>query len=226
MRTHVNTFLRHLSGGLGERPKGFWSVLVLICLCVGIEGVLTCADWGLFGRPRIRALVYEYAGFWPGLMDLWDPNYPAQPYLMFITYGFLHAGPLHLAVNMITLWTLGQLVLSRVGLRGFVLLYIATLIGGALGFGLLAPDLRPMVGASGALFGLFGGLLSWAYVDRFVLRENLWPVAQAVVFLVVLNVVMWWAMNAQLAWQTHLGGFISGWITAMLIDPRARKEES
>ena len=40
--------------------------------------------------------------------------------------------------------------------------------------------------------------------------------------LVALNAVMWWSLNGQLAWQTHLGGFITGWITAMLIDPRPR----
>jgi membrane associated rhomboid family serine protease len=37
-----------------------------------------------------------------------------------------------------------------------------------------------------------------------------------------MNLLLWWAMNGQLAWQTHLGGFMIGWITAILIDPRAR----
>ena len=223
MQDSARSYLTFVFGDIRNLPKGFWLVVLLIGLCVGIELVLLLADWGMFGRPRIRSLAYEYGGFWPGLLDNWDPNYPAQPYVMFLTYGFLHAGLGHLLVNMITLWSLGQLVLHRVGLRGFVLLYLATMIGGALGFGWLAPDLRPMVGASGALFGLFGGLLSWSYVDRFTLRENLWPVAQAIGFLIGLNIVMWWAMNGQLAWETHLGGFVAGWIAANLIDPRARE---
>jgi membrane associated rhomboid family serine protease len=141
---------------------------------------------------------------------------------MFLTYGFLHGGLLHLVVNMVTLWSLGLAVLDRVGSRGFVLLYAASLLGGALGFALLASTLAPMVGASGALFGLAGGLLAWGYVDRFTLQEALWPVARAAGLLLLMNVVMWWALDGQLAWETHLGGFVAGWVAALMIDPRPR----
>jgi membrane associated rhomboid family serine protease len=77
-----------------------------------------------------------------------------------------------------------------------------------------------MVGASGALFGLAGALLAWAYVDRFTARIGLWPVAQVAMFLIAMNVALYWALDGQLAWQTHLGGFMTGWILALLIDPR------
>jgi membrane associated rhomboid family serine protease len=124
---------------------------------------------------------------------------------------------------MVTLWSLGVAVLDRVGPWGFAGLYGASLLGGAAGFGLIAETFRPMVGASGALFGLAGGLLAWNYVDRFTFRERLWPVARVVLFLVAMNVAMWWALEGQLAWETHLGGFLIGWITALLIDPQARR---
>ena len=125
---------------------------------------------------------------------------------------------------MITLYSLGRAVIARVGTRGFALLYAGSILGGALGFGLIADTLRPMVGASGALFGLAGGLIAWDYVDRFTFEYALWPVARVVLFLVALNVVLWWAMNGQLAWETHLGGFITGWIVALLVDPRSRSQ--
>ena len=117
----------------------------------------------------------RYGGFWVGLLQSWTPNYPSQPYLMFLTYGFLHGGLLHLVVNMVTLWSLGHAVIDRVGTRGFVLLYAASLLGGAAGYALLASTLAPMVGASGALFGLAGGLLAWGYVDRFTCRKRSGP---------------------------------------------------
>jgi membrane associated rhomboid family serine protease len=186
----------------------------LITICAAVEAVLFSFDQGFLGDPRLRQKAYE-----------WQPNYPGQAAAMFFTYGFLHGGPLHLVVNMMTLWSLGYAVLDRVGSLGFAVLYGASLLGGAAGFGLIAETFRPMVGASGALFGLAGGLLAWNYVDRFAFREGLWPVARVVLFLVAMNVVMWWALDGQLAWETHLGGFIVGWITALLIDPQARKTE-
>ncbi|MEM8615694.1 MAG: rhomboid family intramembrane serine protease [Pseudomonadota bacterium] len=193
----------------------------LMLICIAIEMVLLANDFGLLFSDRMRRLAYEYGGFWPGLLSDWPSNFQGQPYAMFFSYSFLHGGSLHLIVNMVTLWSLGCAVLDRVGVIGFFLLYGGSVLGGATGYALLAPGLQPMVGASGALFGLAAGLLAWMYVDRFTRHQGLLPVAQAVMLLVVLNLVLWWAMQGQLAWQTHLGGFISGWIMALLIDPRS-----
>ncbi|SMD03005.1 rhomboid family intramembrane serine protease [Primorskyibacter flagellatus] len=198
-----------------------WFLVAIIVLCCGVEATLQIADWLDLG-PRLRATAYENGGFWAGLLRNWQPNYAAQPYTMFLTYGFLHGGLIHLAVNMVTLWSLGREVIARVGNWGCALLYFGAMIGGGAGFAALATGPAPMVGASGALFGLAGGLLAWAYVDRYTLQETLWPVLRAAAMLVTLNLVLWWAMDGQLAWQTHLGGFLIGWVLALLIDPRAR----
>ena len=204
------------------------ALIGLIAFCSLIEAMLFAGDLNLLGLPRLRDSAYEYAGFWVGLLYNWQPNYPFQPWSMYVTYGFFHGGPLHLIVNMITLWSLGLGVIARVKFRGFALLYGGALLGGAAGFGLLSDSVQPMVGASGALFGLAGGLLAWDYVDRFTLSERLWPIARVILLLIAMNLVMWWALNGQLAWETHLGGFVFGWVTALLIDPRgpgARDEE-
>jgi rhomboid protease GluP len=202
------------------RGKG---VLVSITLlCVAIEATLTLADYGLIDFPRLRQTTYAYGSFWPGLLNNWKPNFAGQPTVMFVTYGFLHASPSHLIVNMITLWSLGNVVTARVGTGGFILLYGASMIGGSLGYALLASGVQPMVGASGALFGLAGGLLAWGYLDRYTLHQGLWPIAQAVALLIALNLILWWVMAGQLAWQTHLGGFLTGWLMAFIVDPRPR----
>jgi len=196
----------------------------LIAVCCVIEAMLSLGDLGLIGSDHLRQLVYDFGAFWPGLLSNWNPNYAAQPYVMFVTYAFLHGGWMHLSVNMISLWSLGRAVLNRVGQGKFILLYAGTSLCGAAGFALLAPSLRPMVGASGSLFGLLGALVAWEYVDRDNDREGLWDVARVVWLLVVLNLVLWWAMGGQLAWQTHLGGFVGGWIGALLIDNKPRKD--
>ncbi|MEP1356282.1 MAG: rhomboid family intramembrane serine protease [Tateyamaria sp.] len=196
------------------------ALITIVVVCCIIELVLQLSDHGFIEQRRLRAITYEYAGFWPGLLKDWVANYPLQPYAMFITYGFLHSGIVHLLLNMVTLWSLGQAVIFRVGTAGLLAIYATSILGGAFGFYLLTHDLRPMIGASGALFGLAGALLAWMYVDRYTQRLGLLPVAQAVLLLILLNLFLWWAMDGQLAWETHLGGFISGWMVAMLVDPR------
>lgn len=215
-----NTLSRRIASSLLGEGRGVLTSVIVVCLAIELGLSLSDAGWTPF--DRLRRVAYDFGGFWPGLLANWRPNYAAQPYAMFVTYGFLHGGPVHVIVNMITLWSLGGAVLDRVGPRGFLALYAASLLGGGVGFGLLASNLDPMVGASGALFGLAGGILAWTYVDRFSLQERLWPVARAALLLLALNVVLWWAMDGQLAWQTHLGGFIAGWAAALLIDPRPR----
>ena len=144
-------------------PLALW---VLLGLCVLPELVLEGADLGLWGSTQWRSLAYGWCGFWPGLLHDWRPNYRLQPWAMFVTYGFLHGGFVHLAVNMISLVSLGRAVIDRAGQGGFVLLYTASLLGGGLGFGLLTNTTIPMVGASGALFGLTGAVIAWAVKDR------------------------------------------------------------
>jgi len=192
----------------------------LILTCTIVELALIGSDLGAWGAARLRQAAYEWGGFWPGLLRGWQPNFTGQPATMFVTYAFLHGGPGHLVVNMITLWSLGQAAIARVGTLRFAGLYAGAALGGAAGYALLSETVRPMVGASGALFGLAGALLAWAYIDRFTARVGLWPVAQMGLFLIAMNVAMYWALDGQLAWQTHLGGFVAGWILALLIDPR------
>lgn len=204
---------------------GAWLIWSIVGLCALIEGILSLGDLGLLGGTRLRQTVFEYGAFWPGILrGGWRTNYPGQGVAMFVTYGFLHGGPVHMLTNMLTMVSLGPPVARRIGTGGLALLYAGSILGGAAGFGLLAASYNPMVGASGALFGLAGGLLAWDYVDRFTLRARLWPVARMALFLAAMNLALWWGLDGQLAWETHLGGFAAGWVLALLIDPRSRAD--
>lgn len=202
------------------RPRYFF-LFGLIAVCVVIEFALSLADLGWIGPDHLRRLAYDYGAFWPGLLGDWKPNYAVQPAAMFFTYAFLHGGLFHLTVNMVSLWSLGFAVMQRISQGNFILLYLGTSLFGAVFFALMAPGLRPMVGASGSLFGLLGALLAWEFVDRDTFREGLSDAVRVIGLLFVLNLVLWWAMPGELAWQTHLGGFLGGWILALLIKPSA-----
>lgn len=209
-----------------QKRRGRALLVGLAVFLAAIELVLQAGDAGLIGYPRIRAVAYEYFGFWPGILSGWASNYELQPWTMFLTYAFLHGGLMHLGVNLLTLWSLGREVMDRVGPWGFTAIYVMSMLGGAIGFSLLGHGFRPMVGASGALFGLAGAFLAWNYVDRFTHKLGLWPVARAVVLLIALNIVLFYAMDRLLAWETHLGGFVAGWVVALLVDPLGRRPDA
>ncbi|WP_242685134.1 MULTISPECIES: rhomboid family intramembrane serine protease [Haematobacter] len=202
-------------GILTDRMRAMPVVLVLFVACLIPELILSGADYGLWGDPGWRLWAWQHGGFWTGLLGNWRPNYAAQPWLMFLTYGFLHGGVIHFGVNMLTLFSLAPPLVERMGQGRFLLLYMASMIGGGLGFALLSQSPQPMVGASGALFGLAGAVmaLSWQYLRA--RGESLRPVIRSLLWLAGLNLVLWWAMSGMLAWETHLGGFVVGWLMGL-----------
>lgn len=190
-------------------------VLLVLILCSGCELMLIAADWGVIGNTLWRGLAYQNGAFWAGLLYNWRPNYEIQPALMFVTYAFLHSGFGHLAGNMLTLVFLGDIVVRRIGQGGFGFVYLVSTLGGGVAFGLMTNSTSPMVGASGALFGLAGAWQYWEWSDLRARGLSGGPVWRIVFALVVLNVVLWFMNDGALAWETHLGGFIAGWIAAV-----------
>lgn len=195
-----------------------WAVLWIGGICTLVELVLQGADLGLLGSPLWRSLAYQNGAFWPGLLHGWQPNYSLQPGAMFLTYAFLHGGFGHLAGNMITLLALGGIAVERVGQKGFLLIYAVSALGGAALFGAMAASPQPMVGASGALFGLAGAWQYWDYTNAKRPNRRLWRLACGAGALVLLNIVLWVLLNGLIAWQTHLGGFLAGWVTAATLN--------
>lgn len=189
---------------------------------VAAELVLQAADAGWIGTPRWRSLAYGYGAFWPGLLGDWRPNYGAQPVLMFVTYAFLHADFSHLLGNAIALAALGVLVIDRAGLRGFALIFMLAALGGALIFWALNTGPRPVVGASGAIFGLAGALSYWQTLRR----DHLGPLLGAALALSAANVIMWLSTGGQIAWQAHLGGYLAGLGGAAWLADRGRISEN
>ena len=201
------------------RPRPRHGVLIaLILASVLPEVILLAADFGLIGSQRWRPLAYQYGAFWAGLLHGWQPNFAAQPVTMFLTHMFLHTGPLHLIGNMLALMVLGQTSLERHGPRQFALVYLAAGLGGGAAFGLLSQSAAPMVGASGAIFGLAGAQLIWRWQDQRSAElsriRSLAELCGGMLGLVVINILMWWTQGGQLAWQTHLGGTLVGAVAA------------
>lgn len=130
-----------------------------------------------------------------------------------ITPIFIHGGLLHLASNSYAIWTIGPLVERLYGKPRFFLIYLLSGIGGVIGsyFGSLSrsPDI-PSVGASGAIFGLFGALFIIGYRHRNDLPADFGKsIRSAILPVIVINLVIGfsvpWIDNG-----AHIGGLLTG----------------
>ncbi|MFK5126597.1 rhomboid family intramembrane serine protease, partial [Klebsiella pneumoniae] len=82
---------------------------------------------------------------------------PIEPWRLF-TAALVHSGFFHIGLNMLALWFIGRNLEPLLGKWRFVALYLLGTLGGSVAVALLAPT-TIVVGASGAIFALFGALL-------------------------------------------------------------------
>lgn len=144
----------------------------------------------------------------------------SEPWRM-LTAAFLHSPSfvLHILANMYALWIVGPYLERLLGPVRFAALYLLSALGGSVGFFLLADPgsagtagswTRGTVGASGAIFGLFASLL---LVNRRLGRDS-----AGIIGVIVINAVLGFMPNLNIAWQAHLGGLITGvLVTTVLI---------
>ena len=182
-------------------------VKAVIVLCCAIQIVTLGAD--LLGYPVLRQALVILGGFWSAVFWAGHGIFPGHLPLIFVTYGFLHGGLLHLAMNMLSLVALARELNRLIGPGRMALVYAVSQVAAALLFAVMTPDGGPMVGASGAIFGLAGALVGYAVVTGWRLRRPLGQLWRAVGVMVVLNVALTVLMPA-IAWEAHLGGALAG----------------
>ncbi len=124
-----------------------------------------------------------------------------------ITSAFLHAGFLHLALNMLALFWFGRLLEQLIGSWRYILLYFTCGVAGSAGALWLTPN-GITVGASGAIFGVLGALLVLE-------RKGHIATGGQILGLIILNLVFTFAMSG-ISIGGHLGGLTAG-IALMLL---------
>jgi membrane associated rhomboid family serine protease len=129
-------------------------------------------------------------------------------YWRIVTSGFLHAGILHIALNMFFLYIIGRTLEPAIGSVAFAAIYITSLITGSFGALLFQPD-SLTVGASGACFGVLGALIVVAYYRGI----SIWQSGLGATLLI--NIVFSLSVNG-ISIGGHLGGLVGGAITGWL----------
>ena len=129
----------------------------------------------------------------------------SQPWTI-LTALFIHDGIYHILFNMLTLYFFGMYVLALVGETSFFLVYfIGGIVGNAL-FMLLAPG-SIAVGASGAIFALGGVLV--VLVPRLKVMIFPLPIPMDLWISILISFLLL-TFVADVAWQAHLGGLLTG----------------
>jgi len=146
------------------------------------------------GSPIVSALLY------------YPPYTAIQPWRM-LTSLFVHGSILHIIFNMYSLFVLGPELERLVGRWRFVALFLLSGLGGSVAVLLSSPG-SPVIGASGAIFGLFA-----AY---FVIARHLGGNSRQLIIVIVINLVIGFIVPG-IAWQAHVGGLLIGALVAFVL---------
>ncbi len=159
----------------------------------------------------------------PGFGDLveawlrFDVRYFWQPWRV-LTVLLVHGSLLHLGLNMLALWMIGRILEPLVGRWRFLVLYLLSGLGGSAAMAALAFG-TPAVGASGAIFGLFGALL--------VIGRHIGADVAQIALVIGINLVIGFIPGFNVAWQAHVGGLATGALVGVILTrTRARSQRT
>jgi membrane associated rhomboid family serine protease len=189
--------------GVGSRRTN-----IVTLTLIGINVAVVVAELGSFTNSAIfrdGALV---------AIGRWTPFGPLVgvsqgEWWRLVTSMFLHVSFFHIALNMYSLYYAGSILEQVIGRWRFLLLYLASGIAGSAGALVYSP-LVPTVGASGAIFGVLGGL--------FVLeRKRHISTGGQVAGLIVLNLIITFVFHSYISVGGHVGGLIAGALLMLLL---------
>jgi membrane associated rhomboid family serine protease len=183
------------------------AVPVLVLVNLGVFAITAAQAGSLAGNADSQ--LFDDWVLWPrAVLSFGEP-------WRLVTAGFLHYGPVHLALNMLALWIIGRDIEPLLGRTRFLAVYFLSLIGGSVAVLLFGPMDAGTAGASGAVWGVMGALLV------VVLRLRLNP--QPVLAVIAINAVISFLPGISLL--GHLGGFVVGVLAtaALVYAPRDRQ---
>ena len=182
--------------------QGIFGINVAVFIAMALAGV------SMLSNPAGEDLVHWGANFGPLTVS--------GQWWRLLTCVFIHGGLLHIAFNMWCLWDLGRLAESVYGHWTFACVYLITGLSASLASVIWNPSILS-VGASGAIFGIAGALISSFYLGEFSLpREAMSGMLRSVVMFVGYN-LFFGAVIARTDNAAHIGGLLMGLLLGALI---------
>ena len=144
-------------------------------------------------------------------------------YWRLFTCGWVHGDLMHIAFNAYGIYVLGSIVEQLHGWKPTLIVYLVSLMGGScLAIAFMDPVV-PLVGASGAAYGLFGALLGFFYARTGSLKSLLQiPMARMLLIWLAFGVYM--SLQPGISMLGHVGGFVPGVILGMFFEHKYKRE--
>lgn len=158
------------------------------------------SDKTIFFRFSLIGLAQYPAGTWIGVAS--------GEWYRILTVALLHGSWLHIGFNMFALWVLGPPIESTFGRSRFFTIYLASLLGGSTASLLFNWPQIAAIGASGAIFGLFGATI--------VANKRLGRPVKSVYVLIAINLAFGFIVP-NVDWHAHLGGLVLGTATSAVM---------
>jgi membrane associated rhomboid family serine protease len=188
--------------GVGQASLFSSFPATLILIAVNVAAFLAEVAGGGGGlSPRGSSLLVNFG--------LYGPFVAEGEWYRLLTSGFLHISLIHIGFNMFALYFLGRILEPGIGTPRFVALYFASLFAGSLGATLLSPDTLT-IGASGAVFGIFGATFVIAR------HRGISGLASSIGVILLLNLAITFG-NPEISIGGHLGGLVGGVLCALFI---------
>lgn len=184
----------------GFVPYVVYTIVALCAASFGLQYLLGDARW----TTQLM--------FVPVLGDI-------QPW-RFLTAALVHAGILHIAMNMVALYAVGNFLEQSLGRVRFAALFVLSVLGGSVAVLVLSGGptnvawITPVVGASGGVFGLFAAVV-------FELRR-LGGNAQSMLVIIGINLVFGFVFSG-ISWQGHVGGLVVGAVLGFIYTRLGRR---
>lgn len=139
-------------------------------------------------------------------------------YWRLLTVTLVHGSLIHLGLNMYALWIIGPLAEALYGRAAYVAIYLLAALGGSIASYLF--NATPAVGASGAIFGLFGLVFVSVWIHKPALARQARALTSQIGILIVINLVIGFAPGSNIDYMAHIGGLITGAWLGFVIPPR------
>jgi len=148
---------------------------------------------------------------------VYGPSVAHGEWWRLITAAFLHLGILHIGLNMYALWLFGPIMEQLYGHIEYAFIYLLCALGGSVLTILVAPN-TPALGASGAIFGLFGLGFIVSRRRHLLLGPQARAMLSQIGTLLVLNLFITFTVPF-ISWTGHVGGLLVGAVIGLLLAP-------